>query len=55
MQLATNGNDERFEAGPEAPKGAKCAQSGYLRGGRREHPSRWLLASLTTSGPLRNY
>ena len=35
MQFATNGNDERFEAGPEAPKVAKCPECGYpvtLRG-----------------------
>jgi len=35
MQFATNGNDERFEAGLEAPKAAKCPECGYtvtLRG-----------------------
>ncbi len=35
MQFATNGNDERFEAGPEAPRVAKCPECGYtvtLRG-----------------------
>ena len=35
MQFATNGNDERFEAGPEAPRVAKCPERGYpvtLRG-----------------------
>lgn len=29
MQFATNGNDERFEAGPEAPK---CYGPQYLNG-----------------------
>ena len=35
MQFATNGKDERFEAGPEAPNVAKCPACGYtvtLRG-----------------------
>ena len=37
MRFATNGNDERFEAGPNAPEAARCPKCGYpvtLRGRR---------------------
>jgi DNA-directed RNA polymerase subunit RPC12/RpoP len=48
MRFATNGNNERFEAGPDAPEVAKCPQCGYtvmLRGrkkfGRDEEGKTW--------------